>query len=91
MIVTLNGNKAYLDVKKINGMMFEPSNDKNYPSRLVIFFEGSQMTFTLPCSNEYEAFKIIDIIQENKKEITQLKEIDNFKEALEYALKIVKG
>ena len=55
------------------------------------FFEGYQMSMIFPCESKEEAFKIMELIEENKKEVTQVKEIDNFKDALEYALKIVKG
>ena len=48
------------------------------------------MSMIFPCESKEEAFKIMELIEENKKEVTPVKEIDNFKEALEYALKIVK-
>lgn len=92
MIVTLNKKKSYLDVKKINGMIFEQSMDDKYPSTVVIFFEASQMTFIIPCDNKEEAFEIMEAIEKSKQETLQTKkEIENFKEALEYAIKIVKG
>lgn len=91
MIVTINGQKAYIDIQKVSGMLYEPKIDEYNPQRIIIFFDGCQMSMIFPCESKEEAFKIMELIEENKKEVTPVKEIDNFKEALEYALKIVKG
>ena len=90
MIVIINGQKAYIDIQKVIGMQYEPKRDEYNPQRIIIFFEGYQMSMIFPCESKEEAFKIMELIEENKKEVTPVKEIDNFKEALEYALKIVK-
>ena len=91
MIVTINGQKAYIDIQKVSGMLYEPKRDEYDTQKIIIFFDGFQMSMILPCESKEEAFKIMELIEENKKEVTPVKEIDNFKEAIEYALKIVKG
>ena len=91
MIATINGRKAYIDIQKVSSIVFEPKRDECNPDRIFISLHGSQMTTVIECANKEEAFNIIQLIEDNKKEVTLIKEIDIFKEALEYAIKIVKG
>lgn len=91
MLVTIQGKKVYIDYKNITAVYFEPTRDEYNPQRIVIHFYNSQMSLCLKCESEAEALDIIKLIEKKKSEEKQTNEIDDFKNALEYAIKIVKG
>ena len=61
MILTIYGRKAYLDIKNVIGMLYEPKNEYN-PNRIIVFLNGIQMTMTFECTGMEEALKIMEML-----------------------------